>query len=60
MRIQFLLVAIVEAGINFYLTMRQRETGLAVAKRPEVALDPDYYVVPRRQAPVAFFAETAL
>jgi hypothetical protein len=55
-----LLVAIVEAGINFYLTMRQRETGLAVAKRPEVALDPDYYVVPRRQAPVAFFAETAL
>ena len=48
------------SGINFYLTMRQRETGLAVAKRPEVALDPDYYVVPRRQAPVAFFAETAL
>jgi hypothetical protein len=46
-----LLIAIVAAGINFYLTMRERRTGLAVAKRPEVALDPDYYVTPKKLHP---------
>ncbi len=46
-----LLVAIVAAGINFYLTMRERKTGLVVAKRPEVALDPDYYVTPKKLHP---------
>lgn len=46
-----LLVAIVAAGINFYLTMRERKTGLAAPKRPEVALDPDYYVTPKKLHP---------
>ncbi len=46
-----LLVAIVAAGINLYLTMRERRTGLVVAKRPEVALDPDYYVTPKKLRP---------
>ncbi len=46
-----LLVAIVAAGINFYLTMRERRTGFTVAKRPEVALNPDYYVTPKKLHP---------
>ena len=46
-----LLVAIVAAGINFYLTWRERRTGLVVAKRPEVALNPDYYVTPKKLHP---------
>ncbi|MGC2111852.1 MAG: hypothetical protein WA655_20210 [Candidatus Korobacteraceae bacterium] len=46
-----LLIAIVAAGINFYLTMRERRTGLAVAQKPEVALDPDYYVTPKKLHP---------
>lgn len=46
-----LLVAIVAAGINFYLTMRERRTGLAVPTKPEVALDPDYYVTPKKLRP---------
>lgn len=46
-----ILIAIVAAGINLYLTMRERRTGLAVAKKPEVALDPDYYVTPKKLHP---------
>ena len=46
-----LLVAIVAAGINFYLTWRGRRTGLVVAKRPGVALNPDYYVTPKKLHP---------
>ncbi len=46
-----LLVAIVAAGINLYLTMRERRTGLPVDKKPEVALDPDYYVTPKKLRP---------
>ncbi len=45
------LVAILAAGINLYLTMRERRAGLAVAKPPEVALDPDYYVTPKKLHP---------
>src|SRR5664279_1617379 len=46
-----LLVAIVAAGVNLYLTLRERHTGLAVNKKPEVALDPDFYVTPKRLRP---------
>jgi hypothetical protein len=46
-----LLVAIIGAGINFYLTIRERRTGLAAPKKPEVALDPDYYVTPKKLRP---------
>jgi hypothetical protein len=46
-----LLVAIVAAGINLYLTFRARHTGIEVAKKPEVALDPDYYVTPKKLRP---------
>src|ERR1700759_4035621 len=46
-----LLVAIVAAGINLYFTMRERRTGLVAAKHPEVALDPDYYVTPKKLRP---------
>lgn len=45
------LVAIVAAAINLYLTYRERRSGLAVAKKPEVALDPDYYVTPKKLRP---------
>jgi len=45
------VVAIVAAGINLYLTVRERKAGLAVAKQPEVALDPDYYVTPKKLHP---------
>jgi hypothetical protein len=46
-----LLLAIVAAGINLFLTMRERRTGLPVTKKPEVALDPDYYVTPKKLRP---------
>jgi len=45
------LVAIVAAGINLYLTFRERRAGVTVAKQPEVALDPDYYVTPKKLHP---------
>ena len=45
------LVAIVAAGINLYLTFRERKAALTVAKQPEVALDPDYYVTPKKLHP---------
>ena len=45
------LVAIVAAGINLYLTFRERRTGLTVAKPAVVALDPDYYVTPKKLHP---------
>jgi hypothetical protein len=45
------LVAIVVAGINLYLTLRERRVGLMVAKQPEAALDPDYYVTPKKLHP---------
>ena len=45
------LVAIVAAGMNLYLTMRERRAGVTVAKPAEVALDPDYYVTPKKLHP---------
>ncbi|MGA7459821.1 MAG: hypothetical protein WBW69_06325 [Candidatus Korobacteraceae bacterium] len=36
-----IVVAIAVAAINLYLTYRERHTGVSVAKKPEVALDPD-------------------
>jgi hypothetical protein len=45
------LVAIVAAGINLHLTFRERRAGLTVAKQPEVALDPDYYITPKKLHP---------
>lgn len=46
-----LLVAILAAGIRLYFAYRERRTGLVVDKKPEVALDPDYYVTPRKLHP---------
>lgn len=46
-----IVVAIVAAAINLYLTIRQRHKGVSVAKQPEVALDPDYYVTPKKLHP---------
>lgn len=43
-----LCIAIAAAAINLYLTFRERRTGLAAPKRPETALDPDYYVTPKK------------
>lgn len=45
------LVAIVAAGINLYLTIRERRAAVTVAKQPETALDPDYYVTPKKLHP---------
>jgi len=44
-------VAIVAAGINLYLTFRARRAEVTVAKQPEVAIDPDYYVTPKKLHP---------
>lgn len=46
-----LLVAIIAAGIRLYLYFRDRQTGLVEEKKPEVALDPDYYVIPKKLHP---------
>jgi hypothetical protein len=46
-----LLVAILAAGINLYLYLRERRSGMAQPKRQEVALDPDYYVTPKKLHP---------
>jgi hypothetical protein len=46
-----LLVAIMAAGINLFLYLRQRRAGLAEPKKQEVALDPDYYVTPKKLHP---------
>jgi len=46
-----LLVAIVAAGIRLYFYFRDRQTGLVEEKKPEVALDPDYYVTPKKLHP---------
>jgi len=46
-----LLVAIVAAGIRLYFYFRDRQTAFAPEKKPEVALDPDYYVTPKKLHP---------
>jgi hypothetical protein len=46
-----LLVAIVAAGVNLFFYLRQRNSGSAEPKKAEVALDPDYYVTPKKLHP---------
>lgn len=46
-----LLVAIVAAGVNLYLYLRERRASLAEPKKQEAALDPDYYVTPKKLHP---------
>jgi hypothetical protein len=46
-----LLVAIVAAAINLFFYLRERRSGLAEPKKSEVALDPDYYVTPKKLHP---------
>jgi hypothetical protein len=46
-----LLVAILAAGIRLYFAYRERRTGLVIEKKPEVALDADYYVTPKKLHP---------
>lgn len=45
------LVAIVAAAINLYLIYRERRTGVSVAEQPKIALNPDYYVTPKKLHP---------
>jgi hypothetical protein len=47
----FLLAVIVAAGIRLYLIYRERHEPLNVGKKTEVALDPDYYVTPKKLHP---------
>lgn len=46
-----LLVAVVAAGIRFYLSMRDRKTTFVIEKPKEVALDADAYVTPKKLHP---------
>ena len=46
-----LVVALVAAGIWFYLNMRDRKITFVEAPRKETALDPDYYVTPKKLHP---------
>ena len=46
-----LLVAIVAAGINLYLNFRQRRIKFVAPQQNQTALDPDYYVVPKKLHP---------
>ncbi len=46
-----LLVAIIAAAINLYLYLRERRSGVPEPKKQEVALDPDYYVTPKKLHP---------
>ena len=46
-----LLLALVAAGINFYLNLRERRITFVTPEKKEVALDPDYYVTPKKLHP---------
>jgi hypothetical protein len=46
-----LLVAIAAAAINLYLNFRDRRIQLVAPKKTETAMDPDYYVVPKKLHP---------
>src|SRR5215813_327911 len=46
-----LLVAIVAAGIRLYLYFRDRQQAFEAPKKQEVAVDPDYYVMPKKLRP---------
>lgn len=46
-----LLVALVAAGVNFYLNMRDRKIKFVTSAEKEAPLDADYYVVPKKLHP---------
>ena len=46
-----LLIAIVAAGVRVFFYFRQRQTAFEPEKKHEVALDPDYYVTPKKLRP---------
>lgn len=46
-----LLIAVLAAGINFYLAMRERRIGFVAPNKPQIAIDPDYYVTPKKLHP---------
>jgi hypothetical protein len=46
-----LLVAIVAAGIRLYLYFQDRKQAFEAPKKQEIALDPDYYVTPKKLRP---------
>jgi hypothetical protein len=46
-----LLLALVAAGINFYLNFRERHINFVAPEKKETALDPDYYVTPKKLHP---------
>lgn len=46
-----LLVGLVAAGINLYIYLQQRHAAMVAPKKTEVALDPDYYVIPKKLHP---------
>ena len=46
-----LLVAIVAAGIRLYFIYRERKVEIVSPKQQTVALDPDYYVTPKKLHP---------
>lgn len=46
-----LLSALVAAGINVYLNFRERHINFIAPEKKETALDPDYYVTPKKLHP---------
>src|SRR5665811_262863 len=46
-----LLVVLVLAGIRLLLTFRERKLTIVAPARTETALDPDYYVTPKKLHP---------
>lgn len=46
-----LAILIVLAGIRLFLSFRERQVKFVTPERKEVALDPDYYVVPKKLHP---------
>lgn len=46
-----LLVVLVLAGIRLYLTFRERKTSFVTQTKATTALDPDYYVTPKKLHP---------
>lgn len=46
-----LLIVLVVAGVNFYLSMRDRHVTFVAPKQQQVAVDPDFYVMPKKLRP---------
>ncbi len=44
-------MGLVAAGINLYIYLQQRHAAMVAPKKTEVALDPDYYVIPKKLHP---------